>query len=95
MHAVLHKAALIVVLQPIEIYLYMYMFQFVDAHLSKRILHEAHRQQQEIENDAGISSSASKKKVTKLEDASDDDSADEAELQDDMDGDYYENIVRI
>jgi hypothetical protein len=73
----------------------MYIFQFVDAHLSKRILHEARRQQQEIEDDTGISPSTSKKKVTKLGDASDDDSCDEAELQDDMDGDYYENIVRI
>lgn len=69
------------------------MFQFVDAHLSKRILREARRQQQEIEDDAGNSSSVSKKQVTKLGDASDD-SGDEAVLQDDMDGDYYENIVR-
>lgn len=63
--------------------------EFVDAHLSKRILREAHRQQLEIEDDAG--NSVSKKQVTKLGDASDD-SGDEAELQDDMDGDYYENI---
>jgi hypothetical protein len=69
------------------------MFQFVDAHLSKRILCEARRQQQEIEDDAGNSSSVSKKQVTQLGDASDD-SGDEAELQDDMDGGYYENIVR-
>lgn len=69
------------------------MFQFVDAHLSKRILHEARRQQQEIEDDAGNSSSVSKTQVTKLGDASDD-SGDDAEVQDDMDGDYYENIVR-
>lgn len=67
----------------------------MDAHLSKRILHEARRQQQEIEDDTGISPSTSKKKVTKLGDGSDDDSGDEAELQDDMDGDYYENVVRI
>jgi hypothetical protein len=70
------------------------MFQFVDAHLSKQILHEARRQQQEIDDDAGDSSSMSKKQVTKLGDASDD-SGDEAGLQDNMNGDYYENIVRI
>jgi hypothetical protein len=69
------------------------MFQFVDANLSKRILHEARRQQQEIEDDAGNSSSEFSKQVTKLGDASDD-SGDETELKDDMDGDYYENIVR-
>jgi hypothetical protein len=69
------------------------MFQFVDPHLSKRILREARRQQQEIEDDAGNSSSMSKKQVTELGDASDD-SGDEAELQDDMEGGYYENIVR-
>ncbi|PNF29359.1 hypothetical protein B7P43_G07814, partial [Cryptotermes secundus] len=65
--------------------------EFVDAHLSKRILHEARRQQQEIDDDAGNSSSVSKTQVTKLGDASDD-SGDDAEVQDDMDGDYYENI---
>jgi hypothetical protein len=69
------------------------MFQFVDANLSKRILHEARRQQQEIEDDAGNSSSVFNKQVTKLGDVSDD-SGDETELTDYMDGDYYENIVR-
>lgn len=69
------------------------MFQFVDAHLSKRILHEARRQQQEIEDNTGVSPCTSKIKVTKLGDASDD-SGDDAELQDDMDGGCYENIVR-
>jgi hypothetical protein len=72
----------------------MYIFQFVDAHLSKRILHEARRQQQEIESDVGSSPHTSKIQVTKLGGASDD-SSDEAELQDDMDGNCYENIVRI
>jgi hypothetical protein len=62
--------------------------------LSKRILHEARRQQQEIESDAGSSPFTSKKQVTKLGDASDDDSSDEADLQDDMDRNCYENIVR-
>ena len=80
------------------VYIYVYVFfsspQFVDAHLSKRILHEARRQQQEIESDAGSSPFTSKKQVTKLVDVSDD-SSDEAELQDDMDGNCYENIVRI
>lgn len=66
--------------------------EFVDAHLSKRILHEARRQQQEIESDAGSSPFTSKKQVTKLGDVSDD-SSDEAELQDDIDGNCYENIV--
>lgn len=78
--------------------IYVYVFfpspQFVDAHLSKRILHEARRQQQEIESDAGSSPFTSEKQVTKLVDISDD-SSDEAELQDDMDGNCYENIVRI
>jgi hypothetical protein len=64
----------------------------VDAHLSKRILNEARRQQQEIEDDDGTTPSASKKQVTKLGNASDD-SGDEAELHNDMDGDYYENTV--
>jgi len=78
--------------------IYIYIFfpplpQFVDAHLSKRILHEARRQQQEIESDAGSSPFTSKKQVTKLGDVSDD-SSDEAELQDDIDGNCYENIVR-
>lgn len=79
------------------VYICIYIFfpsQFVGAHLSKRILHEARRQQQEIESDAGSSPFASKKQVTKLGDVSDD-SSDEAELQDDMDGNCYENIVRI
>jgi len=76
------------------IYFFFPLSQFVDAHLSKRILHEARRQQQEIESDAGSSPFTSKKQVTKLGDVSDD-SSDEAELQDDMDGNCYENIVRI
>lgn len=79
------------------VYIYIFFFsphQFVDAQLSKRILHEARRQQQEIESDAGSSPFTSKKQVTKLGDVSDD-SSDEAELQDDMDGNCYENIVRI
>jgi hypothetical protein len=69
------------------------MFQFVDANLSKRILHEARQQQQEIEDEGGNSSSVFNKQVPKLGTASDD-SGDETELQDDMDGDYFENIVR-
>jgi hypothetical protein len=82
-----------------NVYVCVYIFffplpQFVDAHLSKRILHEARRQQQEIESDTGSSPFTSKKQLTKLGDVSDD-SSDEAELQDDMDGNCYENIVRI
>jgi len=76
-----------------NVYIFFPPPQFVDAHLSKRILHEARRQQQEIESDTGTSPFTSKKQVTKLGDVSDD-SSDEAELQDDMDGNCYENIVR-
>ncbi|KAJ9589097.1 hypothetical protein L9F63_017601, partial [Diploptera punctata] len=64
--------------------------QFVDAELSKKILQEARRQQQEVENDSGISASTSSKPVTKLG-AMSDDSEDE-DREDEMDGDYYENI---
>jgi hypothetical protein len=65
---------------------YIYTFQFVDAQLSKQILHEARWQQQEIESDVGSSPHTPNKQVTKLGYA-----ADEAELQDDMDG----NSVKI
>ncbi|XP_069676242.1 bystin [Periplaneta americana] len=65
--------------------------EYVDEHLSKRILQQARRQQEEIEEDEGISASGSKARVTKLGNESED-SGDEAEQEDEMDGDYYEDI---
>ena len=62
--------------------------------MSKKILQEAHRQQLEVQNDGESSASTSNKPITRLG-AESDESEDEDHREDDMDGDYYQNIVRI
>ncbi|XP_067014020.2 bystin [Anabrus simplex] len=62
--------------------------EFVDDKLSEKILRQARKQQQELEEDTGLSS----KNATTIPKLGGDSDVSDQESEDDMDGDYYENI---
>jgi hypothetical protein len=65
----------------------------VDSRLSEKILHQARRQQQELEDEFGSPSDGKKKQPIKHLGAEDNSEEEDEEFIDDKAGDFYDNIV--